>query len=296
MLLRKWIPAVLVFLLTAGQAAAHMLWVNLYESKKHPPGHALVNIGWGHHLPMDDMVGSRWGRIELASYQMINPDMERTDFPVPVSQMQPVVTTPGGLTVKTGDMGTLKIPYTGKMAEGVYQVVTESKDNYYTMYLDVNGKQKMAMKSKKEIQDAGKILQSMRCNMSGKAFFAHGKWEEPKPAGLDLEVIPLDDLTNLRAGDTVSFAVTFKGEPVNTGMKGHYTMTLSSNSFGGPDGFFLGSHVHGGKASFRVPAAGQWVANIYLRQEVALEPDLSDMKSMCNSILYASSVSFAVTP
>lgn len=43
--------ALLACLLLPSQAAAHTLWVNLYESHAHPPGHVLATIGWGHALP-----------------------------------------------------------------------------------------------------------------------------------------------------------------------------------------------------------------------------------------------------
>ena len=50
---------VLASIIFSTQAMAHTLWINLYESFAHPPGHAIVSLGWGHTVPMDDLLNSK---------------------------------------------------------------------------------------------------------------------------------------------------------------------------------------------------------------------------------------------
>jgi uncharacterized GH25 family protein len=69
---------VLASIIFSTQAMAHTLWVNLYESFAHPPGHAMVSLGWGHVVPMDDLLVSEAGPLQLATYELVDPDFNRT--------------------------------------------------------------------------------------------------------------------------------------------------------------------------------------------------------------------------
>lgn len=284
-------------LLATSAAFGHALWVNLYESTGHPPGHILAYIGWGHRLPADDLLGSHNGRIQLESYSVFDPEMNRITLPVPKTQPPDILQqTKNGIRVETGELGLIRIPFDEKMPEGTYQVVVESKENYFTIYRNREGKRKMAPKAIHAISDASEILSSMQFKMTGKSYFSRGDWQPPQPAGFKLEVLPTTDITRLHVGEMVTFDAKFMGEPLNTGASGLYTMTLSSNSFGGPDGFHLGAYVRNGKSSFRIPAAGQWMANLYVRQNVADNPELHQLTDTCKTIFYGSSIAFEVMP
>ena len=285
-------------LLFASTVHGHALWVNLYESTTHPPGHVLANIGWGHQVPIDDFLGSGTGRIRLESYSLLDPGMHRLDLPFPETKPPEVLATAKtGLQVETGDLGLIRIPYSETMAEGTYQVVVESRENFFTIYRDKTGKKKMAPKSMDRIGDASEIIASMQFKMTGKAYFSLAEtWKPPEPVGHDLELLPMTDLGNLRAGDIVTFGAKLMGEPLNTGASGMYTLTLSSNGFGGPDGFHLGAYVRNGTCSFRVPAAGRWLATLYLRQNVSESPDLKPLATKCKTALYGSTIAFEVAP
>jgi uncharacterized GH25 family protein len=68
----------LLLIAFSSQAMAHTLWINLYESFAHPPGHAMVSLGWGHVVPMDDLLVSEAGPLQLATYELVDPDFNRT--------------------------------------------------------------------------------------------------------------------------------------------------------------------------------------------------------------------------
>jgi hypothetical protein len=86
------------------------------------------------------------------------------------------------------------------------------------------------------------------------------------------------------------------GKPFSMGADTIEYMTAHSNSFGGPDGFFLSAYILNGNAKFRMPAAGQWVVNVYVRQEVTPESDLKELVGKCTTVYYAGTISFNVKP
>ena len=44
----------IALLLTASMAHAHSVWINAFESHAHGGHNAMISLGWGHALPMDD--------------------------------------------------------------------------------------------------------------------------------------------------------------------------------------------------------------------------------------------------
>ena len=286
----------LLLIAFTSQAMAHTLWINLYESFAHPPGHAMVSLGWGHIVPMDDLLVSKTAPLQLATFDLIDSDLNRTALPMPVLKMEDMIETSGGMTAQCGDMGIRKLGLTDKTKPGTYQVAVTSKDNYFTMYLDKKGKQKMVTKPLDEVKGIGKILTSIKYKSFAKAFMAVKKWTDPKPLGFDLEIMPMTDLSNVHVGDLVSFRVTFMGKPFSSGPGGIEYITATSNSFGGPDNFFLSAYIMNGKAQFRMPAAGQWVVNVYVKQDVTPESDLKELVGKCTTVYYAGTISFNVKP
>ena len=286
----------LLLIAFSSSAMAHSLWVNVYESFAHPPGHAIVSLGWGHAIPMDDLLVSEAGSIQLATFDLIDPDFNRTALPMPVLKMEDVIKTSGGMTAQCGDLGIRKLSLTDKTKPGTYQVVVTSRDNFFTKYLDKKGRQKMVMKSLDEVKGVEKVLFSVKYKSFAKAFLAVKKWTDPKPLGFDLEIMPMTDLSNIHVGDVVPFEITFMGKPFSCGPGGIEYITATSNSFGGPDNFFLAAYIMNGKAQFRMPTAGQWVVNVYVKQDVTPENDLKELVGKCTTVYYAGTISFNVKP
>ena len=291
----SFIAGLLLIGLTS-QAMAHTLWINLYESFAHPPGHAMVSLGWGHTVPMDDLLVSKSGSIQLATFDLIDPELNRTVLPMPVLKMEDVIETSSGMTAQCGDLGIRKLSLTDKTKPGTYQVVATSRVDFFTKYLDKKGKQKMVMKPLDEVKDAHKVLFSVKYKSFAKAFMAVKKWTDPKPLGYDLELMPITDLSNVHVGNLVPFEISFMGKPLSSGADSIQYLTATSNSFGGPDNFFLAAYIMNGKAQFRMPAAGQWVANVYVKQDVTPESDLKELVGKCTTVYYAGTISFNVKP
>ena len=291
----KWFRplALLTCLLLPSQAAAHTLWVNLYESLAHPPGHVLTTVGWGHALPLDDLLNE----LKLESYALIDPNGESTKLSLPKAEQDSPQTIPAGLTVHNGDLGIKKFTLSEDSAPGTYQVLVQSADNYYTKFLNQKGRLKWDFKPMDQVTAAKELLAGMRFKAFAKSYFSVGKWTPPSPLGLDLEIVPRTDLSDVHVGDLVEFDILFMGKPLTTSPEESIEyVTATSNTFGGPDGFGLSAIVFGGKGRFRMPTAGQWLVNVYTRQEVTKDNVLKHLWGKCTASVYASTITFNVKP
>ena len=280
----------------ASPALAHNFWINLNESFAHPPGHVTTLLGFGHVIPMDDLLTGDHGVIRLRDYSLVGPDGRVASLGLPSPKAEPKQKTPLGLVVQGGDLGLRKITLTGSTQPGTYQVAAQSQPTFFTMYLDPQGKKRMSPKTMDTLPRGSKVLASMKYQSFAKAFFAVKQWSDPKPLGHDLELMPLTDLSRARAGQVVRFKVTFRGKPVTSGFQGIETMTCTSNTFGGPDRFQLSAYLMDGVAQFRLPSAGQWVANVYIHRKTADDPGFKDLQGKCTDVYIAGAIGFTVKP
>jgi len=282
-----------IFTLIVSSAAAHTLWVNTFESRVHLPAHVLCSIGWGHTTPLDDLPQM----VKLASYTLYDPDFEIIPLPMPADKPSDSFDTGNGLTVVSGDIGARKIILKEGCKPGTYQVGVKSQDNYYTHYLNKKDQKKWAIKPKDGVTGAKKILRGMLYRATAVSYFTVGKWRTPQSLGYDLEILPLTDLSDIRAGDLVQFRILFRGKPLNTSPEVSIEyITAASDSFSGPDSFTLSCPIFDGKGQFRMPAAGQWLVNVYTRQEVTADNDLRHLVKKCDTALFSSSITFKVNP
>lgn len=295
--MKKITAAVLfIFLLTAQTVWSHSLWINLYESFAHPPGHALTSIGWGHNVPMDDFLNSKAGAVKIDKYLLVDPENKAFELGLPDIKQEKITKTDTGMTLQEGDLGIRRIGLSKDAKKGTYQVLTESKTTYFSGYIDVNGKMKMVTKPMDEIKDASKFQFATRYKAFAKSYMTVGEWTQPKKSGFDLEILPLSDLSKVKKGDIVQFEVTLNDEKLNCDMKGMNYLFATSNTFGGPDNYNLCSYIMNGKAQIRVPEAGQWVFSVLVRKNVTKDNELKDLYGKCDSIYYGSTVSINVKP
>ena len=124
-----------------------------------------------------------------------------------------------------------------------------------------------------------------------KSCLTMGPWTPPEPVGHGLEIIPMTDLSGVRAGDLVKFEVRFNGQPLSAGIE---YITAYSPSFGLSDQFALFSYLMEGKAQFRVQSAGQWVVNVYHNENVTPDGPLKDLYAKTNSLNYGATLTFMV--
>ena len=285
-----------VALFTGGNVYAHNFWINLTESMTHPPGHVTTQLGFGHSLPVDDLLVGDHGAILIGKYHLVSPDGAAFDLGGIDATPRPPTQSPSKMSVYQGDLGLRKIAIAQDSMAGGYFVTAESVPMFMTRYVDAKGRMKMAPKAIDEIKDAKEVVESFRFKSYSKAFFSVGEWTAPKAAGHALEITPLSDMSNIRVGDLVRFKVEFNGKPVNASAKYIATMTCFSNTFGGPDGFHLSAFVIEGEAQFRMPTSGQWVANVLYQEKVENNPSMKAFQGKCTDVFTSSSVGVTVKP
>jgi len=296
--MKKFITSAIlaVSLFISGSASAHNFWVNAYDSFTHAPGHILAMIGFGHHLPVDDMLSGDFGNIAIEKYNLTGPDGKVQSLGLPVTKRQKLEKTPWGATFEKGDIGLRKVAMSKKSPKGTYMISAGSQPTFFTKYINKKGKMRLAMTSMDKVKDAKEVLESFKYAGYAKSYVAFGKWTAPQKAGGDLEIIPLTDLSNLKAGDMVEFEVTLRGKKVITDANHIERLVASSETFGNPDGFQLQSFIHNGKAKFRIPTPGQWLVNVLIEREVDSTPELSYLKGQTKKVFLSDAISFMVKP
>ncbi|GKT33430.1 Protein of unknown function DUF4198 like protein, partial [Aduncisulcus paluster] len=138
--------------LPAHAAHAHSLWVNLFESHLHAPGHVLTSIGWGHFSPIDDLLSPPSASANIAKYYITAPDGTEVELPLPKSTVKTATETPYA-DIITGDIGIRKIALKKDSPQGTYQVAATSKVSFFSRYKDKNGKMRMATKPMDQLKD-----------------------------------------------------------------------------------------------------------------------------------------------
>ncbi len=292
--MKKIFLSFIILIFIAVTAEAHSIWINCFESHAHKPPHAMVSLGWGHTLPMDDILNSPNGRVAIERFEIFDPAMTRTNLiKPPLAMAEPSVQT-GNMDIFAADLAAQKVALKEDSAKGVYQMSAVSVPNFYTQYIDADGKQRLKMKPRNEIKDMAKVLMSVKYQAFAKSYMAIGPWSNPEPLGHGLEIIPRTDLANLRPGDLVEVDVLFYGQPLTVTAKSIEYITASSAGFGQSDGFSLFSYIMEGKAQFRVQNSGQWVIIVNHKDDVTQDGQLKDLVGKANQVYHSASLTFTV--
>ncbi|MGD9124945.1 MAG: DUF4198 domain-containing protein [Desulfarculaceae bacterium] len=282
------------FLSMPSLARAHSVWINSFESHAHKPPHAMVSLGWGHALPMDDILTSPNGSIAIERFELLDPALKKTDLIKPVYKVSKPSKTTGNFDLYAGDLGVQKIAFKKAGVQGVYQLTAVSRATFYTHYIDKNGKKRLKLQPMDKIKDSAKVLMAVKYQAFAKSYITVGKWSAPKPLGHGLEIIPRTDLSNVRIGDLVEVDVLLYGKPVTFSPKTINYITAHSSSFGQNDGFSLFSYLINGKAQFRVQSSGQWLINVTTKGDVTKEGPLKDLYGKANQVFHGASLTFNV--
>ena len=88
---------------------AHSIWINSFESHAHKPGHSMISLGWGHALPMDDILTSPNGRVAIEKFELIEPNLKKTNLLKPEFKLSTPDLTTDNFDLFAADLGTQKI-------------------------------------------------------------------------------------------------------------------------------------------------------------------------------------------
>ncbi len=285
---------VLTICLMATSAMAHSLWINNFESQVHQPPHAMVSLGWGHTLPVDDIMTSPNGRVEVQNFDLYDPALAKTALHRPPFKMSTPDQVTANFDLFNADLATQKIALKKESKPGVYQLSAVSKPAFYVQFIDKKGNKRLKMKPMDQVKNIDKVLMAVKYQAFAKSYLTVGEWQQPKPLGHGLEIIPQTDLSNLHVGDLVEVEVLFYGEPLNTSAKSMEQISAVSSSFGQSDGFFIGSYIKKGKAQFRVQSSGQWMINVVHKDDVTPDGSLKDLVGKAQQVYHGASLTFNV--
>ncbi len=278
---------------------ARKLWINttesfgLHKSLETPPWHHFVSLGYGHVVPQDDFVDPA---LTLDSYDLLSPSMERTSLRPPDGKVE-LLDSPPGTSVSVGDVAPRRIAFDDGAEKGVHQVAASTREEFFALW-EEDGKIQTANLPLNEVADKN-VLTSVKYQAFAKTFLPHGEWTQPSALGHALEIIPLTNLSNVHAGDWVTFQVDFMGRPFSCTQESMEFLLASSNTFGGEgggelEGFFLSAYIVNGRARIKMPTAGAWLINVFSRQDVSPDNELKELSHSCRKVYYGSSVTFNV--
>ena len=292
------LTALVMFTIGTDRALAHNFFVSVTESMAHPPGHIIINLGWGHVLPMDDFLTGN----KLATYAVHDPDLRKIDLPFDPQANKGVENSrgkgspdfPGG-TILEGDAYCRQLLFKDDAPQGTYQIAASMKKTQFNVWIDQKGKKRWGRQPLDQIKNPKKVIISHNYQSYAKAFTAVGKWTQPKALSHGLEIIPLTDLTHVYVGDIVSFKILFMGQPVQSDMDtGLPLLEAYGSQYGASGEYGLRGRIYSGVAKLRVTAPGRWLAIVKIRQPVNEESGPKELIGKCLEVGYNSSVTFSV--
>ena len=285
----------LATILMASSLSAHSFWINSFESFAHKPGHTTVSLGWGHALPMDDILNSPNGKVIVEEFSITDPKGEKTALEIPSNEIAQVQKETKSFDIYNSDVGLQKIALKKKSPKGVYKIEAKSKPTFYTVYLDNKDRKRLKLKPMDKLKNVKKVMMSVKYQASANSYLTLGdKWKTPKATNQGLEIIPKTDLSNLKVGDLVEFEILFYGKPLSSGMKGTEYITANSSSFGQAHKFSLFSKIKHGKAQFIVQSSGQWKVECGHKDMVTKDGKLKNLYGKANTLANVATLTFTV--
>jgi uncharacterized GH25 family protein len=238
---------VLALALCADLALAHSLYIQSGRHRVSEGKQSPLFFGFGHHIPVDEGVRPDM----LAAIKVFDPAGR-------VKELAP--------REETG-LQSQMVEYS---EPGVYVLTAETAPGHYTMWQDKKGHQHHTMKPMSAVADqASKIEKSIyfrsftktyvRCGEPGGAFAGR--------VGLGLELVPSQDPTGLKAGDTLTLRVFRDGRPYAG--EGRWTATYDGYSTEAMDLYQPGRTVTGDAFAVSLDRPGRWYISYSCTEDAA---------------------------
>lgn len=279
----------LATLVTVSSLSAHSLWVNSFSSFEHKPGHTLVGIGWGHSLPIGDNLTNK---ITIKEFNLVDINLNKVALKIPNNKNQEVVSKNDNLKIVKADTAMQKVIFNKDTKKGTYQIELVTKPTYFTKYIDTNGKKRLKLKPKDELDNIKKVLFSMRHQAFAKSYFTIDKWTEPKSLGHGLEMIVKSDLSKIKIGDTVNIEVLFNGKLLSATPAKDEFLIATSKSRGDNNPLF--SYIGKGKAKIKITHSGQWIFTVKHREATSKDGKLKKFYSKSDVVSNVATITFDV--
>ena len=237
------VPALIC--LTAASAFSHTLYIQSSRYMAHEGKSIPFFFCYGHFVPVADGVRGK----KLNKVQVIAPN----------GQAQTVEIMDGkGLH---SHMVEYNIP-------GIWGLTAETTPGYYTFYKDKKGKERHAIKSIAKIKNRlGEVIKSYYSKQYAKTYVKCDTPTGPFPAnlGLPLELVPVQNVFELKPGSTLELDVYLDGKPY-TG-QGTWDATYMGFSTQAEDNFYPHTPVEGSRVSIALPNSGRWFIRYFIKKD-----------------------------
>jgi len=244
--------AALLLVPGADMASAHSLYIQsgrhqVSEGKKSP-----LFFAYGHHFPVDDGVREK----KLASIK---------------------VYTPSGVDIaiaprKETCLQSFMVEYE---ISGTYVLTAVTNPGHYTKWVDKKGRDRSSIKPMSAIKsEASKVLKSLYSKQYAKSYVRCGgpDGQYIGRVGLPLELVPMQDPTTLKQGDTLMLKV-FRDGVRFTGV-GSWDATYGGYSTESEDMYHPRAEVHGDTIKVHLDQPGRWFIRYFIKTDAA--PDKKD--------------------
>ncbi|WP_319542494.1 DUF4198 domain-containing protein [uncultured Pseudodesulfovibrio sp.] len=233
-------------------ASAHSIFIQsgrhvVDEGKKTP-----LFFCYGHHFPVDDGVR----RNKLASVKVYDPSMRETAVP---------------LRDETG-LHSYMVEYD---KPGVYVLTAETNPGYYTKWIDKKGRDRNSIKPMNEVvDDASKIVKSLYSKQYAKTYVRCGSpcGVYQSHVGLPLELVPMQDPTTLKPGDSFSLKVFSNGKRYFG--SGSWDATYAGYSTESEDMYHPRTKASGDTITVSLDQPGRWFIRYFIKTDAT--PDNSN--------------------
>ncbi len=264
-----FIPALAagVILMWAVACPAHTLFIQSSRYTVDSGKSAPLFFCYGHRVPVDDGVRGN----KLKSIRVINPKGESTEIQSRED------------TGLQSHMVTYDVP-------GTWILAAVTTPGYYTVFTDQQGRERHTVKPMEAVMDkAAEIHRAIYAKQYAKAYVA---CEAPsagsfKPAGLALELVPVNDPFGLTPGKDLELEVLCDGIPFKG--EGAWDATYMGYSTLAEDMFYPKTTVKGERLSIPIPHPGRW----FIRYSVASDAPESE-KDMYRELKLTATLTFQI--
>lgn len=284
--------------LLAGSVSAHDLWINAMSVGN--DGHGgeaalfsavVASVGWGHTpMPLSEFLpGAR-----ISAYRVITPAGEAMDLPFDPEVNASVTYDLGdapGITLQAGDALMRRIVLREDAEQGSWRVHLANPARVFTTWIDADGNRRSAARFVDEIETPQQIVSSAVSVRDATAWWRHGAWQMPEPAGVTFEMLPLADPTALRAGEALDVQLYWNGAALEAGQLALFT------AFGESGAEATITETGAGAATLSLPEPGVWVLRAMLEVPVAeAGPDYAEFDGRVDAIRFITTLAVSVRP
>lgn len=284
--------------LMSGPVLAHDLWVNIKSAGD--DGHGgesalysavVTSVGWGHSpMPLSEFLpGAR-----ISAYRVITPEGDVLDLPFYPEINASVIYDLGdapGITLQAGDALMRRIVLGEDAEQGAWRVHLANPARVFTTWIDADGNRHSAARFTDEIENPQQIVSTAVSVRDATAWWRHGAWQSPEPAGVPFEMLPLADPTALNAGQALDVQLYWNGAALEAGQLALFT------AYGENGAEAVITETGVGTANISLPTSGTWILRAMLEVPVAeAGPDYAEFDGRIDAIRFITTMALIARP